>query len=181
MNEIEILTERNRQFASSYTNQLPLMPRFSTIILTCIDARVDPAHVLGLEAGEALVMRTGGGRVNKEIALELGILSMMARRALGEQFQGFSLAIVHHTDCGFERLANPQIGAGISQGLGIEASKIDALAIHDHTQSLKDDFARLQHSPHVPKNLTVGGYLFDVETGLLKEVIPSERLAVPSQ
>lgn len=176
MNELKILTERNRQFASSYTNHLPLMPRFSTIILTCIDARVDPAHILGLEAGEALVMRTGGGRVNDEIALELGILSLMVRQARGDEFEGFSLAIVHHTDCGFERLANPEAVAGISQRLSIEPGKVEGLAIYDHTQSLKDDIAKLQKSPHAPKDLKVGGYLFDVNTGLIEEVIPTQLL-----
>ena len=177
MIDIETLKLRNAEFASTYTNDLTIMPKFSTIVLSCIDARVDPAQILGIDAGDALVMRTGGGRVSDDLILELAILSGMVRRMRGDAFKGFSLAVIHHTDCGFERLANPEIAAGLSNGLGIEPAKLEALAIREHSQSLAADVDKLKNSPNTPKDLKVGGYLFDVSTGLIDEVIPMQPIS----
>jgi carbonic anhydrase len=86
----------------------------NTFVLTCADARVDPAHFLGLELGDALVFRNAGGRVTDDIELELSILWTFAAHRMGESFQGFSLVIIQHTDCGFERLSNPETVAALS-------------------------------------------------------------------
>ena len=176
MTAIESFKQRNSAFATSYTNDLTIMPKFSTVILSCIDARADPAHILGIEAGDALVLRTGGGRINDHLIMELGILTGMVKRIQGDAFQGFSLAIIHHTDCGFERLANPQLVTGLSSGLGIEKATVEALAIHDHSQSLAADIDKLKESKFTPRNLKVSGHLFDVETGNIEEVIAEQTL-----
>ena len=177
MTDLETLTTRNQSFAASYSNDLNIMPRFSTIILTCIDARVNPAQVLGLELGEALVIRNAGGRVNDDVVLELGILSAMAKKLLGEAFQGFTLAIIQHTDCGMEKLANPEMVSGLSQGLGVEQSRLESLAIEDHEKSIKDDITHLKNNSVVPQNLKVASYVLDVSTGLLNEVLPEQPLS----
>lgn len=170
MTQMDTLLERNQQFAADYANMLPLMPRFGTVVLSCIDARVDPAHILGLEPGDALVMRNVGGRITDAVVLELSVLSRMAQKVSGGKFPGFTLVAIQHTDCGMERIANPQMISGISQALGVDEGKVTALAIHDHEQSLKDDIAHLKNNPLTPKNLKVVGYMFDIETGLLREV-----------
>ena len=170
MTDLKPLLERNQTFASSYSNTLSIIPRFSTIILTCLDARTDPAHFLGLEAGDALVIRNVGGRVTPDVELEIGMLWEMLKNLKGENFKGFNLAIIHHTDCGMERIANPQMITGLSQRLGVDKSKVKALAIHDHDQSLKDDIERVRNSSFIPKDLNVTGYLMDIENGLVNEV-----------
>lgn len=170
MTDIKPLLERNRIFASSYSNILSIVPRFSTIILTCLDARTDPAHFLGLKAGDALVIRNAGGRVTSDVELEIGMLWGMVKKFKGENFKGVDLAIIHHTDCGMERIANPQMITELSQKLDVEKSKLEALAIHDHDRSLKDDIERVLNSPHIPNDLNVTGYIMDIENGLVSEI-----------
>ena len=170
MTDLQNLIDRNRQFAAQYEGGLALMPRLSTIVLTCADARVDPAHILGLELGDAVVFRNAGARVTHDVELELGILWALASRMAGERFRGIKLAIVHHTDCGFERLTNPDLGAALQTKLGLESAELDALAIADHTESLQADIERLRRSPLVPKELVVSGHLYDVADGIVREV-----------
>ena len=171
MSDLQTLLERNQQFAAEYKGGLNSLPKFSTFILTCADARVDPAHVLGLELGDALVFRTGGGRVTDDIELELGILWTMAARRSGENFPRFSLALIQHTDCGFERLANPEMAADVSNQLGLEQAQIEGLANADHAQRIHEDIECLRKSPLVPKELVVSGYIYRVEDGTLEEVV----------
>ena len=115
MNNLHGLLDRNATFATSYTGKQHILPRFNTMLLTCADARIDPAHFLGLQLGEAVVMRNAGARVTDGIVQEVGILWTLAARMAGEQFAGMGLAIIHHTDCGMERLANPQLRGLIHQ------------------------------------------------------------------
>ena len=79
MSEIQILKRRNEIYAQNHQKGLTISPKFSTIILTCIDARVDPAHFLGLELGEALVLRNPAGRVTPEVERDLAILCDLRR------------------------------------------------------------------------------------------------------
>ena len=72
MSDLQKLIDRNSRFAAQYEGNLTIMPRFSTMILTCGDARIDPAHFLGLELGDTFVFRNAGARVSKELELELG-------------------------------------------------------------------------------------------------------------
>ena len=106
MSELTNLIDRNQQLAAHYKENLNIIPRFSTIVLTCSDARIDPAHYLGLELGDAFVIRNGGAGVSKELEMEIGILWTFAGKMAGDKFRGFELVTIHHTDCGYERLAN---------------------------------------------------------------------------
>ena len=124
MSELTELTDRNRAFAAEYGGPLNIVPKFSTIVLSCVDARVDPAHFLGLEPGEALVMRNAGARVTKDVELDIGILWTLGGKLMGDKFNGMELAIVQHADCGLERLANPELQAALSQKLGVDQSEI---------------------------------------------------------
>ena len=165
------LIDRNRRFAAGYEGNLSMMPRFPTIVLTCADARVDPAHVLGLGLGEAVVFRNAGARVTRDVELELGILWALASQVAGDKFRGIELALVHHTDCGFERLAHPDLGHALRTKLGVDSAEIEALAIVDHTESLRADIERLRRSPLVPKELVVSGHLYDVADGMVREIV----------
>ena len=141
------------------------------MVLTCGDARIDPAHFLGLDLGDAFVFRNAGARVTAELELELGILWSMAAKMAGDNFRGFGLAIIQHTDCGYERLANPQLQQALSQRLGLAPSEIATLANADHTTTIQEDIERLRHSSLVPDDLVVSGHLYNVEEGIVHEVV----------
>lgn len=178
MSDLQTLLERNDRFNADYEGGLNISPRFSTFILTCADSRIDPAHFLGLELGDALVFRNAGGRVTDDTELELGILwTMAAKMAAGGNFRGISLALVQHTDCGFERLANPELAAALSNRLGVERAHIDCLANHDHAQRIREDIERLRKSSLVPKGLIVSGHIYHVEDGTIEEVVPPAPLS----
>ena len=178
MTELQQLMDRNQQFAAQYEGGLTILPKFSTMVLTCADARIDPAHFLGLGLGDALVFRNAGARITDEIELEIGVLWTMAKKMAGDKFPGFKLAIIHHTDCGFERLANPELAAALSQRLAVEKSVIDEMGIHDHTQHMHNDITRLRNSPVVPNQLVVSAHMYDVNTGLVQEVIAPAPLSL---
>ena len=171
MFDLAKLIDRNRQFAAQYQGSLTIMPRFSTMVLTCGDARIDPAHFLGLELGDVFVFRNAGARISRELELELGILWTMASKMVGDDFRGFGLAIIHHTDCGHERLANPELQNALRHRLGVEQTEIEGLANADHTKAIHDDIERLRRSPLVPKALVVSGHIYNVEDGIVREVV----------
>ena len=171
MTDLQNLIERNQKFASEYEGNLSIMPQFLTIVLACVDARVDPAHVLGLELGEALVFRNAGARVTRDVELDLGILWTLGSRIAGDKFRGLALAIVHHTDCGLERLANPDLGNALRTNLGIDSAEIKALAIVDHTESIREEIKRLRRSSLVPNKLVVSAHIYNVVDGIMREVV----------
>ena len=87
MSELQILKRRNEIYAQNHQKGLTINPKYSTLILTCIDARVDPAHFLGLELGEALVLRNPGGRVTPEVERDLAIIWTLVAQLSGENFK----------------------------------------------------------------------------------------------
>ncbi len=176
MSDLEVLLERNTQFAAQYEGGFATLPRFSSIILTCADARVDPAHFLGLNLGDAYVMRNFGARVTREVELELGIIWTMVRKIAGDEFRGFELAIIQHTNCGFERLGETELQQALSENLGLEKAELAALSNAEHDKAICRDIERLRSSSLVPKELIVSGYLYDVNDGTLREVAAPEAL-----
>ncbi len=176
MSDLQTLLERNHQFAAEYKGGLTILPKFSTFILTCLDARIDPAHFLGLQLGDAVVFRNAGGRVTDDLELDLGILWTLVARASGENFRGLSLAIVQHTDCGLERLANPEFATALSKRLEVKQAQIDGLVNTDHVQRIHEDIEHLRKSPLVPKGLVVSGHIYRVEDGTIEEAVAPAAL-----
>ncbi len=141
------------------------------MVLTCVDSRVDPAHFLGLELGDMFVFRNAGARVSRELELELGILWVLVSKIAGDQFKGLGLAIIQHTNCGYERLVNPELQKILSDKLGVDEAEIGALANADHTKIIREDVERLRRSSLVPNELVVSGHIYDVEYGVVREVV----------
>ena len=169
------LLERNRPFAQTFTGgELPIQPRFGQLVLSCIDARADPAHYLGLEVGDALVMRTLGGRVTDGAEQDIAVLANLITLMFGSDGPLLDVLIVHHTDCGLERLADEGRRHRISQISGIDGGVFDALAIHDHDAALETDVLRLRNSKMLPKGVTVSGYLYHHASGELTQVHPTD-------
>ena len=169
MANVQTLIDRNHEFVSNFQHgDLRIRPRLSTLILTCLDARVDPAHVLGLELGDAFVMRNIGGRVTDEIVEHIAILLGLAAVVAGGP--AFELAIVQHTDCGAKRFSDPQVRQRLGQVAGTGEAAIEKLTITDPRVSVTEDLDRLRAAPILPDDLAVAGYVYDVIDGHVREV-----------
>ncbi len=175
MNSTATLLDRNRQFASNFAAaDLPPMPKLRTVVLTCADPRVDPAHILGLELGDGAVIRNTGGRVTREVIEEIAALAFMVSKIEGGEPGPFQLVIMQHTNCGAERFADPEFQHALKAHVGVDVSSV---AITDHEQSLHEDVERLRTAPELPGHITVSGLLYDVEQGRAREIIAPAPLA----
>ncbi|MDJ0822730.1 MAG: carbonic anhydrase [Paracoccaceae bacterium] len=168
MSSLPTLLDRNQLFSEGFTDgDLPILPKLRSVILTCVDARVDPAHVLGLELGDAVVLRNNGGRVTDAVIDEIATLAFMVAMMEGDAKGGFEVILMQHTQCGAERFADPAFQTAVKAKLGVDVS---AHAIHDHTQSLQGDVARLRDAARIPGHVTVSAVLYDVQSGRVEEI-----------
>ena len=166
------LLDRNRSFAEQFeAGDLTIRPRMSTIILTCVDARVDPAHLFGLGLGDAVVIRNAGGRFTRAVMRDLGILSVLAANMPGPGAMQPELVVIHHTDCGMSRLANPAIQEQVATRLGLSMDEVAAMAITDPARTVQDDVERLRNTPGTPDQLIVSGFVYDVSSGTINQVV----------
>ncbi len=167
------LLDRNRAFVGQFdAGGLTIRPRMSTILLTCVDARVDPAHLFGLALGDAVVIRNAGGRITPAVMADVGVLGVLGANMPGPSSMQPELVIMHHTDCGMSRLANPTIQEQVASRLGLSMDDVAALAITDPTKSVQEDIERLRQAPGAPDELVVSGLVYDVSNGTLNEVVP---------
>jgi len=175
MSNTTTLLNRNRLFANDFAGaDLPALPGMRTVVLTCGDARVDPAYVLGLELGDAVVIRNNGGRVTAAVVDEIAALSFMVAKIDGDEPGPFELILMQHTQCGAERFADPNFQRLLKEQIGVDVSSV---AIADHELSLREDVERLRSAPEVPGYIVVSGYIYDVRDGHVREVISPAALA----
>lgn len=175
MSSTTTLLDRNRRFAGDFaSHDLPILPKLRTVILTCGDARVDPAHVLGLELGDAVVIRNNGGRVTPAVVEEIAALTFMVVQMEGGEPGPFELVLMQHTQCGAERFADPNLQSALKKKTGIDVSSV---AITDHELSLHEDVERLRNAPEIPGYIMVSGFIYDVQHGNIREVIAPAPLA----
>ncbi len=176
MADVQTLVDRNLEFAGSFDQgHLAILPRLSTLVLTCLDARVDPAHFFGLQLGDAVVMRNIGGRVTDEIIEHIAILRALAAVLAGGG-AALEVAIVHHTDCGASRFADPQVRRRLGQAAGTGEAAIERLAINDPRISVTEDLDRIRAAATLPDELVVAGYVYDVTDGHVREIIAPASL-----
>ena len=175
MSDLAGLYARNAAFAESFDRgDLPIKPNLSTIILTCVDARVDPAFFAGIELGDAFVLRNVGARVTEAVALEVSILWTLMAMASGAT-PSLELVIIEHTACGMARFADPEVAAKVTERFGTEAV-VDTYAIADPAEAIRTDIERLRANPIVPSELAVSGHLYDITTGKLSTVVETGPL-----
>jgi len=173
MSELSALYERNARFVESFDKgSLPIDPALSLVILTCVDARVDPAHFAGVELGDAFVLRNPGARVTDAVAREVTVVWTLLD-LVGDAPPALELAIVHHTLCGVGRFSDPEVAAEVTRRFGT-SELIDAYAIGDHEATLAADIQRLRANPMVPRGLAVSGHMYDITTGRLTEMVPTQ-------
>jgi carbonic anhydrase len=182
---MSVLTEvlsANESYAASFGDKgsLALPPARCFAILTCMDARLDPAKYAGLVEGDAHVIRNAGGRASDDAIRSL----VISYKLLGTK----EWFVIHHTNCGMEfftdtvmrgLLANSLETAALGEdgfydvGTGpgsAEASYIDWLTISDNAQSVAEDVTRIRNHPLVPRSIPIYGFIYDVATGRLVEV-----------
>ncbi len=168
------LLNRNKQFSNNFNAaNLPVTPQLRSVVLTCADARVDPAHIFKLDLGDSIVMRNSGGRVTKEIIEEIAAMAFMVGKMDGDEKKPFELIVMHHTHCGTERYANPEFQQALKMHIGIDVS---SLAIHNHEKSLHEDLEKLRIASEIPGYIIASGCIYDVEDGTIHQVIEPTAL-----
>jgi carbonic anhydrase len=186
VNNLDDMLKRNKDFAAQQSAagtlmpSLPrAMPNVKAIIIGCADMRVDPAHLLGLKPGEAVVLRNIGGRITPGLLEELGLLGRIGQVAGKVPGGGgeFHLIVLHHTDCGITRLAGDP--AMLSHYFQVEEEELKAKAVTDPRVAVAVDVALLRAIPALPGEWLISGLVYDVATGLVETVIlPAPRLPV---
>lgn len=175
MTTLDTLTARNRRFAASHLYAgLKLFPKLQTIVITCVDPRVDPAAVLGLELGDALVIRNLGGRFTPDTFQTMAALRMIAQAEGATPGPGWNLIVLHHTDCGITRLGeHPGLLANV---FGVDPGDLAAKAVSDPAAAVATDVAAIKANPFLPGAFLVSGLVYDVTTGLFDVVVPPAPL-----
>lgn len=164
MDVISDLLARNARFAEADHEELPFLPRLSTLVLTCADHRVDPARVLGLELGEAVVIRNGGGRVTPAALHNLAMLAAV-RATAGGGPEEFELILMQHTDCGVGRLTGPEHRDALAAYFGVAPEEVPGKYPDDPFAGIRVDMEVLAGNPVIPGSLSVSGLVYDVHTG----------------
>src|SRR6195256_3091801 len=151
----------NAGYASSFKGPLPLPPSKHVAVVACMDARLDVYRVLGLNEGEAHVIRNAGGVVTDDEIRSLTI----SQRLLGTK----EVILIHHTDCGMLTFTDDGFKRAIQDETGIKPEWA-AEAFTDVDEDVRQSLARIRASPFIPRKDSVRGFVYEVETGRLREV-----------
>jgi len=157
----------NEKYAKNFNTKgdLRAAPIKKFAILTCMDARLDPAKFAGLSEGDAHVIRNAGGRVSDDVIRSL----LISYKLLGTN----EWFVIHHTDCGLQKFSN----ADIDEEFNLDyKNKIDWLTFNDNEKSVIDDVLKLKNHPLVPNSIQIYGYIYDCKTGNLKEVFEATKV-----
>lgn len=187
-NILSEVLDANERYAASFGDKakLAMPPARRFAILTCMDARLDPAKYAGLAEGDAHVIRNAGGRASDDAIRSL----VISYKLLGTR----EWFVIHHTDCGMETFTDEIIRGLLANSLetatidsnswrdigggpgSTEANHIAFLTIKDLKASVVEDVARIRNHPLVPKTIPVYGYIYDVKSGRLLEVAEASRI-----
>jgi carbonic anhydrase len=174
--QIEIALERNRAFAGSGAHEgAVIFPKLRLFVITCCDPRTDPAHFLGLDLSDALVVRNVGGRVTPEVINDVAYIGQLAEGFLPDG-PLFEVAVIHHTQCGAAALADDAFRQRYARRIGADETALRDRAVLDPVATVTGDVERLRSASSIPDRVTVSGHVYDVVTGLVQSVIPARRV-----
>jgi carbonic anhydrase len=157
---VDEFLQANQRYAGAFRKgDLPMPPARRVAVVTCMDARLDPARILGLEEGDAHVIRNAGGRAADAVRS-----LVISQQLLGTR----EVVVIHHTDCGMLSFTDDQLRRKLRDDLSQETD-LPFLAFPDLEQSVRDDVASLRSSP-ILLDVPVRGFVYDVRTGRLQEV-----------
>ncbi len=162
MSVTDDLLANNARYAESFSGPRPLPPAKGVAVVACMDARLDVYRILGLEEGEAHVIRNAGGVITDDEIRSLAI----SQRLLGTN----EIILIHHTDCGMLTFTDDEFKKSIQDDVGVKPPWA-AEAFGDLDEDVRQSIARIKGSPFVPNKDSVRGFVFDVETGKLNEVV----------
>ena len=163
MRDFDDLLAANRTFADSFgLSGFDGIAHAGVAMVTCMDSRIDPLRMIGLEPGDAKILRNPGGRVTDQalVALVLGVNLLQVNRIL----------VVEHTSCAMARSTEDELKEKLGQAAGEDASWMTLGAIVDQMATIRADVQRVRSHPLINEDVLVGGFLYDVETGLLQPV-----------
>jgi carbonic anhydrase len=162
MSVTDELLRNNQSYAGSFKKgDLPLPPAKHVAVLACMDARLDVHKILGLQEGDAHVIRNAGGAATDDAIRSLAI----SQRLLGTK----EIILIHHTDCGMLTFHDDDIKGQIEKETGIRPA-FAFEAFSDLDEDVKQSIARIKASPFIPNKSNVRGFVYDVKTGSLEEV-----------
>jgi carbonic anhydrase len=162
MSTTDELLDNAQSYAASFDKgDLALPPSKHVAVLACMDARLIPTRVLGLNEGEAHVIRNAGGVVSDDAIRSLAI----SQHLLGTE----EIILIHHTDCGMLTFTDEEFAEKLEAEAG-ERPGWSAHAFSDLDQDVRDSISKIKESPFIPKTDSVRGFVYDVATGELREV-----------
>ena len=158
----EACLANNARYAAAFDKgDLPLPPARKAAVVACMDARMDPARLLGLEEGDAHVIRNAGGVVTEDVLRSL----VISQRLLGTE----EIVLVHHTDCGMVTFQDDVVKAAIEADTGLRPA-FALEAFPDAEEDVRQSMRRIAACPFIPRRDHVRGFVYDVKTGRLNEV-----------
>jgi carbonic anhydrase len=161
MSTTDELLANNKTYASQFGGTLPLPPAKGTAVVACMDARLDVYRVLGLEEGDAHVIRNAGGVVTDDVLRSL----LISQRLLGTK----EIILIHHTECGMLTFTDDEVKAAVHADIGLRPH-FALEAFGDLDEDVRQSIARIKASPYVPNKDSIRGFVFDVQNGELREV-----------
>jgi carbonic anhydrase len=173
MNNLDLMLKRNKESASPMPSLPQSLQTLKAVVIGCADMRVDPVHVLGIQPGEAVVIRNIGGRVTPGLLEEFALLGRIGEVAGTIPGGGgeFHLIVLHHTDCGSTRLVGDP--AMLAHYFEIPENRVAAKSVPDPRKSVAVDVAALRAISALPGDWIVSGLVYDVATGLVEVVVPA--------
>ena len=159
MDDFDDLTTANAAYAGTFTlGHLPAPPRRKLAVVTCMDCRIDPLAVLGLEPGDAHVLRNAGARITDDVLRSL----VKSVNQLGVT----RVAVMHHTDCGAAKIVLSELREKVRTITGNDPDEVEFHLIDDPDAALAADIGALRDYPYLPAGTAVAGYMYDVTTGV---------------
>jgi carbonic anhydrase len=163
MSVTDELLKRNERYAEGFDKgDLPLPPAKGVAVVACMDARLHVSKILGLDEGDAHIIRNAGGVVTDDEIRSLAI----SQRLLGTN----EIILIHHTDCGMLTFTDDEFRRQIQEETGVRPEWA-AEAFSDLDEDVRENLARIKASPFIPNKDNVRGFVYEVETGRLREVI----------
>jgi carbonic anhydrase len=162
MSVTDELLQNNAAYAEAFVKgDLPLPPAKGVAVVACMDARLDVHKILGLEEGDAHVIRNAGGVITDDEIRSLTI----SQRLLGTR----EIVLIHHTDCGMLTFSDEELRAQIHEEVGMKPH-FSMESFSDLEEDVRQSIARIEHSPFIAHKDAVRGFIYEVETGRLREV-----------
>jgi carbonic anhydrase len=162
MSATDEFLDNNEKYADGFgKGALSKVPMSKAAVVACMDARFDPARALGLEEGDAHIIRNAGGVVTDDTIRSL----MLSQRLLGTE----EIVLIHHTDCGMATFRDEELADRIERDTGVRPP-FALEAFSDLDGSVRESIARIKASPFIPKKDAIRGFVYAVDTGRLREI-----------